>query len=301
MWTGIEFLLFLQDIRLSMPDVVYQFFILISNTEFQYFFPVLLMAFLFWCIGEKEGELLMFNFGFSNIVGYVLKNIVKQPRPWLLDPDLHPTDEAKAGAPRYSLPSGHTTSAVSGYGTMAWICRERRIAAILLLSLAILIPFARMFLSVHTPLDIIVGTVIALVVCCVNYKILNWSYTSARNRMYVLIGYLIAGLILSIVCDLFAGKPLSNKMCGFCVALPLCLIIKERYLDFGISASFRERFIASIPGLFIVMAIMEIAYFLLPSYKIIVGLTIAIAFIILVYPMVMRSILEKRSETVTNG
>ncbi len=292
MWTGIELLLFLQDIRESMPDLVSQFFLLISNWEFQYFIPVLLMAFLFWCIGEKEGELLMFNFGFSNIIGYVMKNIVKQPRPWILDSDLHPSAEAKKGAPGYSLPSGHTTSAVSAYGTMAWMCRRRTIPAVVFLSLVILIPFARLYLTVHTPLDIIVGAVIAITVCYANCRILKWSYTSDKNRMLVLIGYLIVGLTLSVICDVSAGKVLSNKMCGFCIALPLCLLMKERFPDYCTCSSFKERVKAAVPGLCILMVIMESVSRLMPAYGIITGLTIAIVFVILVYPMMMKKLLE---------
>ena len=290
MWTGINFLLVLQDLRLSLPDLVSDFFKFISLSEFQYFIPVLLMAVLFWCFRKKDGELLMFNFGFSNIVGYVVKNIVKQPRPWIIDPALDPDQAAREGAPGYSLPSGHTTSAVSSYGTMARLCRNPALK-VTFLSLVVLIPFARMYLSVHTPLDIIVAIVIVIVVCYINHRALEWSYKDDRNRLYVLLGYFLVGLILSIVCDIFAGKVLSNKMCGFCTFLPICLLIEERYVRYEVpSTSLKDRLLSAVPGLVIAMVIMEAATRLIPTYGVTIGLTGAIVFIILIYPMAIRNL-----------
>ncbi len=294
MWTGIDFLFFLQDLRESLPDIITQFFVFVAGHDFQYFIPVLLMAVLYWCIGEREGELLMFNFGFSNLVGYLVKNIVKIPRPWVLDPDLHPTPEAKAGAPGYSMPSGHTVSAVSAFGTLAWLSRRRKVFAAFFLSLTVLFPFGRMFLTVHTPLDIITAVVIVIVVSCVNFKVLEWSYESERNRMYVLTGYLMGGIGFSVACDIIAGKMLSNKMCGFCIALPLCLMIKERFFDNSmLKISLTERVVSILPGLAACALMMMAVYFLLPSHRVTVTLTAAIVFVVLVYPPVMRRV-ERR-------
>ena len=288
MWTGIELLFVLQDLRLAMPDIVTKFNLWISAPEVQYFIPVLLMALLLWCFGKKEAELVMFNFGFSNIIGYLIKNIVKQPRPWDLDPGIQPDAESKKGAPGYSLPSGHTTSAVSAFGTMSWLCRNN-VFSVLFIALCILIPFARMYLSVHTPLDITVGIVVVFAVCYVNYKVLNWSYQNDRNRTIVLLGYFALGLIISLACDYFAGKFMSNKMSGFCTVMPLCLLIKDRYLDYEIpSIPLKDRIIRAIPGLIISMVIMEAVYRLYTSHGAILGLSVAMVFIILVYPLILK-------------
>ena len=288
MWTGIELLHTFQDISQSVPDLVNQFFLVISKPEFQYFLPIVLMAILLWCFGSRQADLLMFNFGFSNIVGYLVKNIVQQPRPWILDPTLDPSPEAKKGAPGYSLPSGHTTSALSSYGTIAWLCR-RNVLSIVFIALCILIPFARMYLLVHTPLDIIVAAVITLVVCLVNYRILSWSYENDRNRTYVLIGYAVTAAILSIVCDIFAGKPFSNKMCGFCTVMPICVLLKERYIAYDVPMiPISDRILPATPGLIAVILILEFSYRLIPTYGSTIGMTIAIAFIILLYPIVLK-------------
>ncbi len=289
MWTGIELLFILQNIRLTMPDALNQFFITISATEMQYFIPVLLMALLLWFVGTWEAELVMFNFGFSNLVGYLTKNIVQQPRPWNLDPGLQPDSESRRGAPGYSLPSGHTTSSVSTFGTLAWLYRDDSPLLVLFVSLGVLIPFSRMYLTVHTPIDIIVAIVITVVVCIVNYKILKWSHESDRNRTCALLGYFAAAVILSLVCDAFAGKMLSNKMTGLCIAMPVCLLVKERFISYEVpTIPIRDIIIRALPGMIACIVIMEVPYRLFGSIGTIFGLAAAMAFITLVYPLVLN-------------
>ncbi|MBE6524600.1 MAG: phosphatase PAP2 family protein [Thermoplasmata archaeon] len=288
MWTGIDLLFLLQDIRVEMPDFISQIYLWISSVELQYFIPVLIMAFLLWCYGHKEAELVMLNFGFSNMVGYLTKYIVQQPRPWVLDPTLDPDPAAKSEAHGYSLPSGHTTSAVSTFGTLAWIFRHHFISVIGI-TICILVPFSRMFFGVHTPLDIIVAIIVVLVVSFVNFKILEISYQSPRNRVYVLVGYAVTALIMSLVCDYFAGKMFSNKMCGFCIAVPICILVKERYLNYEMPAiPLKEHFKRALPGLIISFAIMEMIYRMMTSNGSTIGLTVVIVFIILVYPFILK-------------
>ena len=287
MWTGIDFLLVLQDLRLSLPDFVTDFFNILARQEFQYFIPILLGAVFLWCFGKREGEFLLFNFTFSNLVGYLAKNIAKVPRPWDIDPDIQPTAESKKGAPGYSLPSGHTTSSVSGYGTAAYLSKNT-ILRILFIVMAVLIPFSRMYLGVHTPMDLIVAIIIVAAVCFVNYKILAWSHESVRNRMYVLVGYLIVAIALSVACDLTAGKFLSNKMAGLSVAIPLCLLIEERFVGYEVpSASLKDRLTIAIPGLIVAFVLMEILV-RIHTYGVIASTSAAAVFIILVYPYLLK-------------
>jgi membrane-associated phospholipid phosphatase len=288
MWTGIELLKMFQDLRGSIPDFVDQFFLTISAVEFQYYLPVVLMAILLWCFGRKQADLLMFNFGFSNLVGYFIKYIVQQPRPWQLDPTIEPTPDAKKGASGFSLPSGHTTSALSSYGTMAWFCRDNALS-IVFIALCILIPFARMYLEVHTPLDIIVAAIVTVAVCLVNCKILKWSYENDRNRVYALIGYAVIALLISIACDIISGKPFCNKMCGFCIAMPICILIKERYIGYEVpETSLKDRVLPAIPGIIAVVVILEGVPYLIPNYGSTAGITVAIIFITLLYTFILK-------------
>jgi undecaprenyl-diphosphatase len=86
----------------------------------------------------------------------ILKPLVHEPRPFLVDRSVR-----VVGVPPsdYSFPSGHATSSFAAalslsrawpQGTLAWFV------------LAILISISRVYLGVHTPLDILGGLVIGL-------------------------------------------------------------------------------------------------------------------------------------------
>ena len=162
--------------------------------------------------------------------------------------------------------------------------RQRSLKALMLV-LVVVLPFARMFLGVHTPIDIITGFIVVIAVCLVNYKILAWSRESERNRTYALVGYMIFAIAVAVACDLLSGKVLSNNMAGFGVAVPLCMLIEERYVGYEVpSGSVRDRFVSAMPGFVICLALSEALYCLLPAYNIFISTTVAAVFVVLVYP-----------------
>ena len=65
MWTGLEILFVLQDLRGSMPDLVTDFLRQISSMQVQYLIPILIIAFFLWFMDRKRAELLMFTYGIS--------------------------------------------------------------------------------------------------------------------------------------------------------------------------------------------------------------------------------------------
>ncbi len=294
MWTGIEFLLILQDLRLSMPQAVTDFFDLIARGEFQYMIPILLGALFLWAFGKREGEFLLFNFTFSNLIGYMLKYTIKQPRPWILDPDIQPNPASKSVAGGYSLPSGHTTSALAGYGTAAWLFKNRALK-VLFLSIAIIMPFSRMFLGVHTPLDLIVALIVVLAVCYVNYRVLEWSHDSERNRTYALLGYIAVAVAVAVATDLVSGKFLSNKMTCLSIAIPVCLLIEERFVMYEapVSRPLKERLLLSVPGLIGGFALMEGISLMNLKLGVCIYTTVAAVFIIVVYPYLLKRYLKR--------
>lgn len=71
----------------------------------------------------------------------------------MLDPDFQIVEAARADATGYSFPSGHTQNIV---GTTASIFASRKETwvRIVCIVLMVLVPFSRMYLGVHTPLDV---------------------------------------------------------------------------------------------------------------------------------------------------
>lgn len=121
---------------------------------------MVLMLVIFWCVDKNKGYYLMLLCFFGTAVNQALKISFCIPRPWVLDPRFEIVESARAGATGFSFPSGHTQNAVGAYGGLARVTKRRGVRVVGVL-LALLIPFSRMYLGVHTPLDVGVSFLLA--------------------------------------------------------------------------------------------------------------------------------------------
>lgn len=135
--------------------------------------PFLIIAIaVFWCIDKRKGYYLMTVGFFGMILNQFLKILCCVPRPWVKDPDFTIVEPARAGATGYSFPSGHTQNAVALYGGIAR-CTGSRLLRVVCIVLAVLIAFSRMYLGVHTPLDVGVSFVVAAVLVMLVYPLME--------------------------------------------------------------------------------------------------------------------------------
>ena len=116
--------------------------------------------FIFWCRNKREGYYLLTVGFFGEILGQFLKIACRIPRPWVVDPNFEPVAAALGDAGGYSFPSGHTQNAV---GTYIGVSRYEKmpILRMICITLAVLVPLSRMYLGVHTPLDVGAGAAIS--------------------------------------------------------------------------------------------------------------------------------------------
>ena len=116
-------------------------------------FFMLVGLMVFWCLNKKWGYRFMIIGLNGSILNQLLKAIFLIPRPWVLDPTFTIVESAREAATGYSFPSGHTQSAATVFGTLAaWIGKTWvTVGCILLIAL---VGFSRMYLGVHTPLDV---------------------------------------------------------------------------------------------------------------------------------------------------
>ena len=181
----------LQEIRNPALDAVLQ---LITRLGEETVFMVVAIV-VFWCVSKKGGYYLL-SVGFlGTVANQWLKIACRIPRPWGLDPNFEIVESAREAATGYSFPSGHTQSAVGTFGGVArmtkvtwlrWVC----------IALALLVSFSRMYLGVHTPLDVGVSLVVATVMVLVFWPIIE----KAEEKPAVL-GWLL--LFLLAVCGAF--------------------------------------------------------------------------------------------------
>lgn len=152
-----DFLYFLEGLRTPWLDAVVS---ALTHLGGETVFLVAALV-VFWCVDKRQGYYLM-SVGFlGTLVNQFLKITCRVPRPWVRDPDFTIVESARAEATGYSFPSGHSTSSVGTFGVLS---TETKNIWVRLLSIALcfLIPLTRLYLGVHTPADVLVGSAIPL-------------------------------------------------------------------------------------------------------------------------------------------
>lgn len=195
-----QFLYFLEQLRTPGVEKVLS---ALTNLGGIYGFMVLSLI-VFWCIDKRCGYF-MLSLGFmGTVINQFLKILFRIPRPWVLDPNFHPVESAVADAGGFSFPSGHTQNVFATFGGLfvwfkkAWV---RILCAVLLL----LVAFSRMYLGVHTPLDVGVSCMVGLLLLAALYPVFR-DLEAHPNRMY---GFFAALAVLT------AGFLLYSYLCPF--------------------------------------------------------------------------------------
>ena len=178
-----DFLYFLEDLRNPALDAVVSALTHLGGET------VFLVAALivFWCLDKRQGYYLL-SVGFmGTLVNQFLKITCRIPRPWVRDPNFTIVEAARAEATGYSFPSGHSTSSVGTFGVIATEARKRwlRLTAA---ALCVLIPLTRLYLGVHTPADVLVGSAISLLFIMVLRPVI---YKENGRYMPVLLGVML--------------------------------------------------------------------------------------------------------------
>lgn len=181
----------LQEIRSPALDAVLQ---LITRLGEETVFMVVAIV-VFWCVSKKGGYYLL-SVGFlGTVANQWLKIAFRIPRPWVLDPNFQIVESAREAATGYSFPSGHTQSAVGTFGGLARMTKVKWLRWVCI-ALALLVAFSRMYLGVHTPLDVGVSLVLATVMVLV-----FWPIVEKAEEKPAVLGWLL--LVLLAVCGAF--------------------------------------------------------------------------------------------------
>lgn len=158
----------LESIRTPLLDTILG---AVTHMGGELFFMVIAVT-VFWCVSKRMGYYLMTVGFFGTILNQFLKILCCVPRPWVKDPGFTIVESARAEATGYSFPSGHTQNAVATYGGIARYTRRRWLRGVCI-ALTLVICFSRMYLGVHTPLDVGVSFVIAAALVLLVYPLME--------------------------------------------------------------------------------------------------------------------------------
>lgn len=146
---------------------------------------------ILWCVDKKWGYRLFYMGLLGSAVNQLLKGIFLLPRPWVADPSFRIVESAREAATGYSFPSGHTQGAAMLFGGLALWARKRWVT-ILCVAAALLVGFSRLYLGVHTPLDVGTSLLIGLLMVWLMSYLFRKA-DSGKKAVYVIGG---AGLLV---------------------------------------------------------------------------------------------------------
>lgn len=257
-----EFLKFLEGLRNPVMD---SFFSIITHLGEETVFILVGLVF-FWCINKKQGYYIL-SVGFAGtVINQFLKLLFRIPRPWVRDESFTIVESARAEATGYSFPSGHTQSALGVFGSIARINRRAwvRIACV---AVCVLVPLSRMWLGVHTPADVGVSTLVALVLVFALYPIVNKAMESKMGMRILFASMLVLSaaflafvLLFKFPADADAeniAHGISNayKIAGCVLGLWLAYELDERFIHFETTAVWWVQIIKLAAGLIPLLAI----------------------------------------------
>ena len=181
----IDFLLFLQNIRMSGFDIFNNLFLSITIIG-EFWLPMVICAVVYWCIDLRAGIYLFSLTTLNMFFAHLFKMIACVYRPWVLSDKIKPVEKALAIAAGYSFPSGHSAQASATLGGLAFLLRKNFWFILVLILLVLLVGFSRLWLGVHTPQDVVVGICIGFSLVFFMNNVVNWAEKDTKRYLYLL-------------------------------------------------------------------------------------------------------------------
>lgn len=243
---NIEFLLFLQRYR---SDVLNEIFTLITFLGEEKIYIYILMA-VYLGISSSLGWKLGTYLNCAGLISSVTKIICKIPRPWVLDKKIIPVEEALEGASGFSFPSGHSSQGTSIYAGIMINCKKH-LVKIMALTIWIGVCFSRMYLGVHTPLDVIVSVLIVFFVIFLERRKIRFSCRQLSVIAICLLGFAIycaiKGSTSAAHIMVISYRDVFRKALVLFTFI-LCWIINSRYVKYAVPKNIIMRIIIILFG-----------------------------------------------------
>ena len=224
---------------------------------------------VFWCLNKSRGYYMM-TVGFAGtIINQFLKLWFRIPRPWVKDPNFTIVESARAEATGYSFPSGHTQNAFAVFGAPARFFKNTALRIIFILLIA-LTAFSRMYVGVHTPLDVGVSLIVGTILVFVIYPFFR-DMDKSPKKVYIIFSIFIvlAAAFVAFVelydfpadidAENYASGLKSAYMILFCaIGLMLTFFIDTKYVHFPTQAVWWAQIIKVVVGLAILLALKSV-------------------------------------------
>lgn len=257
-----QFLYLLEGLRTPALDT---FFSLVTHLGSETLFLAIAII-VFWCVSKRDGYYLMTVGFLGTLINQFLKLLCRIPRPWVKDPSFTIVESAREGATGYSFPSGHTQNAVTVLGCPARATRKLWLRIVLIVVI-LLVGLSRMYLGVHTPLDVGVSLIIGTVLVLVLYPLFQKS-DEAPQLLYYLMGALaVLALLFVLFVELFpwgadvdadnlaSGVKTGWLILGASCGMLLSCWLERKYINFDTKAPLPAQILKVVLGLALVLVL----------------------------------------------
>lgn len=255
-----EFLHFLESIRLPGLN---EFMLLITQLGEETAFLVVALV-MFWCVDKRRGYYILTVGFLGTLANQFMKLFFRIPRPWVQDPSFTILEQAREAASGYSFPSGHTQSAVGTFGGIAHTAKHRW-TKMISIAIAILVPFSRMYIGVHTPLDVVVSAVLAVVLIVALEPVIIKKFD--KTMPWVLGAMILAGV--AYLCyvefapfpadvdahNLSSGRDNAYTLLGSVLGMSVVYIVDKTWQNFSVKAIWWAQILKVAAGLGVVLIV----------------------------------------------
>ena len=255
-----EFLYLLEKIRVPRLNEL-----MLAVTELGGEMPFLIIALVvFWCVDKRRGYYVL-SVGFlGTLTNQFMKLWFRVPRPWVLDPNFTILEQAREAAAGYSFPSGHTQNAVGTFGALA-ITTKTRWIKVLSVVLAVLVPFSRMYVGVHTPADVLVAAAMAVAFLMLLRPVIFRKDEGNVLRLFTVLTFLSAAFLCFVEFwnfpadidshNLQSGIKNAYTLIGSLVGLVIVYFVDNKYIRFETSAIWWVQILKVALGFLAVLAV----------------------------------------------
>lgn len=260
-----EILRILEGLRTGIGNF---FFSTVTHVGEEVFFLAIAILF-YWCVSKRQGYYILMTGVVGSVINQWLKIIFRIPRPWILDPTFTPVGDAVAEATGYSFPSGHTQNVAGTFGCIGRYNRQRwvKISCVVLI---LLVSFSRMYLGVHTPMDVLTSLMIATGLVFAFHFVFRTEESVNKYMLWVTVGAVIfsIGFIIYVsllseadfttaadLANLASAKKNAATLSGCLVGLALVYPLDRFVIKFDTKGRWYAQVIKFAVGVGIVLAI----------------------------------------------
>lgn len=284
----------IEAMRTPIGEKIWQFFTFFGEETF----IVVVLCILFWCFNKNLSYRIGATFFLGGLLTQGLKITFQIPRPWVLDPNFKPVGTAIETATSFSFPSGHTASAGSLFFPVA-LSGKRWWLRLIGLLMPFAVAFSRMYLGVHTLLDVGVALGITAAFAVIIYLVGRTALWEKPLPVALgLLGFSVAVLIYA-----FCRQDITHDMLEDCikaaaagVGFAVGYFIEKKWIGFETGAVWWVQMIKVAVGIVGVLAIKS-------GLKLVLGESLAvdalryfllIVWIIALWPLIFKKVLPSK-------